>query len=385
VTAAPLDGVLVVAVEQAVAAPFATRQLADLGARVIKIERPGTGDFARHYDSKVNGVSSVFVWLNRGKESVELDIKSPGGRTVLDALLERADVFIHNIAPDAAKALRLDPATLRNRFPELIPAAVSGYGSSGPLASSKAYDLLVQGETGLMSLNGDEEHYARVGISIADISAGMYAYASVLAALYHRSQTGQSLPVDVSLFDSLAEWLSYPLYSTMHSGKPPRRTGTRHGAIVPYGAYPTAGGEQVLLAVQNDAEWRRFCVHVLEDPALADDPSFSSHERRVEQEAELDRRINAALEPLDRVTVLARLAAAGIACARVNPIEQLAAHEQLASEERWTTTGTESGAVRTLLPPWVPDGRSGDLGAVPALGQHTQDVLDWLRSEDGAW
>jgi itaconate CoA-transferase len=221
VTSAPLDGILVVGVEQAVAAPFATRQLADLGARVIKIERPGTGDFARHYDSKVGGMSSVFVWLNRGKESVELDIKTPAGRGVLDALLERADVFIQNIAPDAARALGLDTASLEKRFPRLIPAAISGYGTSGPLASSRAYDLLVQGETGLMSLNGDEEHYARVGISIADISAGMYAYASILAALHHRSRTGAALPVNVSLFDSLAEWLSYPLYYTMHGGGTP--------------------------------------------------------------------------------------------------------------------------------------------------------------------
>lgn len=374
---APLEGVLVVALEQAVAAPFATRQLADLGARVIKIERPGSGDFARHYDTKVAGLCTVFVWLNRGKESVELDVKSAAGRRVLDALLERADVFVHNISPDAARALGLDTATLRASFPRLIPAAVSGYGS-GPLAESKAYDLLVQGETGLLSLSGDEEHYARVGLSIVDISAGMYAYAGILAALHHRSRTGETLPVDVSLFDSLTEWLSYPLYYTMYGGEPPRRTGTRHAMIVPYGAYATAGGEQVMLAVQNNDEWLRFCSVVLDDAALAGDERFSTNERRVRNREQLEGRINATFGALDRAAVLDRLARADIACARVNPIEALASHEQLTSDDRWATTGTEAGPVRTVLPPWLPPGRADQLGDVPALGQHTRSVLDWL-------
>ena len=376
-TPAPLDGVLVVAVEQAVAAPFATRQLADLGARVIKIERPGTGDFARHYDTKVAGLSTVFVWLNRGKESVELDIKSPAGRRVLDGLLARADVFIHNIAPDAAAGLGLDPAALQAAYPRLIAAAVSGYGS-GPLAGSKAYDLLVQGETGLLSLSGDDEHYARVGLSIVDISAGMYAYAGILAALHHRSRTGEALPVDISLFDSLTEWLSYPLYWTMYGGEPPRRTGTRHAMIVPYGAYATAGDEQVMLAVQSDAEWVRFCEFVLEDPGLTRDERFATNERRVANRAALDHRINARLGALDRKAVIDRLERAGMAYARVNRIEELATHEQLASDSRWTTTGTEAGPVRTVLPPWLPPGRAQHLGDVPALGQHTRSVLDWL-------
>jgi itaconate CoA-transferase len=374
---APLEGVLVVALEQAVAAPFATRQLADLGARVIKIERPGSGDFARHYDTKVAGLCTVFVWLNRGKESVELDVKSAAGRRVLDALLERADVFVHNISPDAARALGLDTATLKASFPRLIPAAVSGYGS-GPLAESKAYDLLVQGETGLLSLSGDEEHYARVGLSIVDISAGMYAYAGILAALHHRSRTGETLPVDVSLFDSLTEWLSYPLYYTMYGGEPPRRTGTRHAMIVPYGAYATAGGEQVMVAVQNHDEWLRFCSVVLDDAALAGDDRFSTNERRVRNREQLEELINATFGALDRAAVLDRLARADIACARVNPIEALASHEQLTSGDRWATTGTEAGPVRTVLPPWLPPGRADQLGDVPALGQHTGSVLDWL-------
>jgi itaconate CoA-transferase len=382
VSGAPLDGVVVVAVEQAVAAPFATRQLADLGARVIKVERPGTGDFARHYDTKVAGLCSVFVWLNRGKESVELDIKSPAGRTVLDALLERADVFVHNIAPDAAAGLGLDPKSVGAAHPGLIAAAVSGYGS-GPLAGSKAYDLLVQGETGLLSLSGDEDHYARVGLSIVDISAGMYAYSAILAALLHRHRTGEALPVEVSLFDSLTEWLTYPLYWTMYGGEAPRRTGTRHAMIVPYGAYATAGGEQVMLAVQSDAEWVRFCATVLDDPGLTRDERFATNEARVANRAMLEDRIDATLGALDRAAVLERLARAGLACARVNRIEDLATHEQLASPERWTTTATEAGPVRTLLPPWLPPGRADRLGAVPALGEHTQSVLDWLGL-DGA-
>ena len=374
---APLDGVVVVAVEQAVAAPFATRQLADLGARVIKIERPGTGDFARHYDTRAGGLSTVFVWLNRGKESVELDIKSPAGRPVLDALLERADVFIHNITADAAAGLGLDPRSLQAAHPGLIAAAVSGYGA-GPLAGSKAYDLLVQGESGLLSLSGDEEHYARVGLSIVDISAGMYAYSAILAALHHRSRTGEALPVEVSLFDSLAEWLSYPLYWTMFGGEAPRRTGTRHAMIVPYGAYPTAGGEQVMLAVQSDVEWVRFCATVLEDPALTRDRRFATNEARVANRVALEARIDAVFGVLDRKAVIERLERADLAYARVNRIEELAVHEQLAAEERWTTTGTEAGPIRTLRPPWLPPGREADLGDVPALGQHTRAVLDWL-------
>ena len=380
-TVAPLDGVVVVAVEQAVAAPFATRQLADLGARVIKIERPQSGDFARHYDTKVAGLSSVFVWLNRGKESVELDIKAPAGRRVLDALLERADVFVHNIAPDAAADLGLDSKNLQAAHPRLIAASISGYGS-GPLAGSKAYDLLVQGESGLLSLSGDENHYARVGLSIVDISAGMYAYAGILAALHHRSRTGEALPVDVSLFDSLTEWLSYPLYWTMYGGEAPRRTGTRHAMIVPYGAYATAGGEQIMLAVQSDPEWVRFCEVVLEDPSVTRDERFATNERRVANRAALDERIHATLGALDRRAVIERLERADMAYARVNRIEELATHEQLQTDARWATTGTEAGPVRTVLPPWLPPGRAEQLGDVPALGQHTRAVLDWLGLND---
>jgi formyl-CoA transferase len=361
--------------EQAVAAPFATRQLADLGARVIKLERPGSGDFARGYDGKVGGLSSAFLWLNRGKESVELDVKAPEGRVLLDALLARADVFLHNISPGAAERLGIDSATLSARFPGLIAGSVSGYGTRGPMAEAKAYDLLVQGETGLISLTGDEDSPAKVGISIADISAGMYAYASVLAAIHHRSRTGEALPVDVSLFDSLTEWLLYPMYYTAHGGTAPKRMGASHATIAPYGPYSTGDGGQVLLAVQNEREWLRFCTDVVRMPELAEDPRFGSQELRVGNRGELDAVIVERLGCLDRETVLKRLDAADIASGRLNPIERLPEHEQLAG--RWTSTGTPAGAVPTVLPPWAPPG-AADYGDVPALGEHTRAVREWL-------
>jgi len=376
-THGPLDGVVVVALEQAVAVPFATRQLADLGARVIKLERPGSGDFARSYDTKVGGMSSAFVWLNRGKESVEIDIKSDDGRVLLDALLQRADVFIHNISPSAATRAGLDSDTLQRSYPNLIAGSVSGYGSSGPLAESKAYDLLIQGETGLLSLNGDDEHMAKVGISIADISAGMYAYSSLLAAILHRWRTGEALPVDISLFDSLTEWLGYPMYYTMYGGEAPRRTGMSHATIAPYGAFAVGRDDQILIAVQNDHEWIHFCSEVLRQSDLASDPRFLSHELRVAHGDELDELIAMCFEHLDRSTVMDRLGNAGIATARINTIGYLAHHEQLADPRRWTSTGTEVGPVTTVLPPWIP--REGlTYGDVPALGQHTAQVRTWL-------
>jgi itaconate CoA-transferase len=375
----PLDGVVVVAVEQAVAIPFATRQLADLGARVIKIEREGAGDFARHYDHVVDGLSSAFVWLNRGKESIELDFKTAEGRRVLDALLARADVFLHNISPSAAKRQGLDSATLSATFPRLISGSVSGYGS-GPMADSKAYDLLVQGETGLISLSGTEEHPSKVGVSIADISAGMYVYASTLAAIHHREQTGQVLTVDVSLFDSLTEWLGYPLLYTMHGGEAPRRMGANHATIAPYGAFETSDGE-ILIAVQNRYEWTRFCADVLDSPHLEDDERFASNALRVQNVAALTYLVNACLSSLDRVTVAARLDAAGIANARLNHIEDLEHHEQVTERDRWVPVHTEVGPVKTMLPPWVPDGHGSGYGPIPHLGQHTKQIYGWLGLE----
>jgi itaconate CoA-transferase len=373
----PLDGVVVVSVEQAVAAPFATRQLADLGARVIKIERRDRGDFARHYDETVHGLSSVFVWLNRGKESMTLDLKQPAGKAILDDLLRVADVFVHNISPEAARRAGLDTETLLDRHERLIPCAISGYGRSGPLADVKAYDLLVQGEAGLMSVTGTETYPAKVGVSIADISAGMYAYSSILAALLHRERTGQTVPVDIALFDSLVEWMSHPLYYTMYGGTPPRRMGTSHATIAPYGAFDTRDG-RLLLAVQNDREWTRLCTIVLDAPELADDPRFVTHHRRVQNRQALDEHIGQRLLGLDLRAALELLGRADIACARLNDVADLPDHEQLAARDRWVDTHTPAGRVRTLAPPWPPQEADPCTRTVPDVGAHTAEVLQWL-------
>jgi formyl-CoA transferase len=377
----PLEDIVVVAVEQAVAAPYATRQLADLGARVIKIERPGTGDFARRYDDKVNGLSSAFLWLNRGKESFALDIRSDEGAATLERLLGRCDVFIHNLSPAAAARAGLDTRSVQARHPSVIACGISGYGLEGPLADAKAYDLLIQGETGMIALSGTPEHMAKVGISIADISAGSQAYASILAAIRHRDRTGTALPVDISLFDSLTEWLGYPLYYTIHGGKAPARRGTDHATIAPYGAFTTAGGDQVLIAVQNDAEWSRFCAEVLGDAGLATDPRYQTHALRVDNREALDATISTRFAQLDQQQAFERLREADIASARLNGIAALADHEQLASRDRWTDTATPAGTVRTLLPPWSPGppGQAAELGAVPELGEHTEQLREWLR------
>jgi itaconate CoA-transferase len=373
----PLDGVVVVAVEQAVAAPFATRQLADLGARVIKVERRGRGDFARDYDESVDGLSSAFLWLNRGKESMTLDLKTPDGSAVLDDLLAVSDVFVHNMSPQAARRAGLDTATLHARHERLIPCSISGYGESGPMSDAKAYDLLVQGETGIVSLTGSGEQMAKVGISIADISAGMYAYSSILAALLHRERTGEVLPVEVSLFDSLTEWLAYPMYYTMYGGRAPKRMGTSHPTIAPYGAFEASDG-RLLLAVQNDQEWRRFCAVVLEDPEIADDPRYVSHRRRVENRDDLDARIAARLSSLDLESALQLLEQADIACARLNDISALPEHEQIVGRGRWVDTESPVGMVRTVVPPWLPAETQESLGSVPDVGAHTESVLQWL-------
>ncbi|AEA26274.1 CaiB/BaiF CoA transferase family protein [Pseudonocardia benzenivorans] len=374
-TPRPLDGVTVVTVEQAVAAPFATRQLADLGARVVKIERPGGGDFARGYDRTVNGTSSVFLWLNRGKESLSLDLKAAAGRDVLERLLAGADVFVQNLSPAAAARAGLDPAAVRARHPRVIACGVSGYGTGGPMRDAKAYDLLVQGETGIISINGDPAAMAKVGISIADISAGMYTYSAVLAALVHRDRTGEALPVEVSLFDSLAEWLAYPLYYTLYGGTAPARMGTTHPTIAPYGAFPTADGTPVLVAVQNDREWRRLCEVVLGDPARADDPLFATNHDRIAHRTALDSLVGARLAALPTAQAQALLDEAGIAQARINDIADLPTHPQLVERDRWVDTPTPTGPARTLYPPGLPGDGRAPLGAVPAVGEHTDAVL----------
>jgi itaconate CoA-transferase len=368
----PLDGLLVVALEQAVAAPFATRQLADLGARVIKIERPGDGDFARGYDTSVLGQASYFVWLNRGKESVELDVKSAAGAEAMAALLARADVFVQNLAPGAAERLGLDADRLLARHPRLICCSVSGYGPDGPYAGKKAYDLLVQCEAGLLSVTGTPEAPCKAGISVADIAAGMYAYTGVLTALYERERTGRGARFEVSLLDALGEWMSQPYLYTVYGGQEPRRTGARHASISPYGPYKARGGE-VFIGLQNEREWAVLCEKVLGRPDLA--LRFASNQDRVAHDDELTAIIEAALAGLTPDEVVTRLDAAGIASARLRTPAGFAAHPQLSARGRWREADTPGGPVRTLLPPVTVPGREPVMGAVPALGQHTDSVL----------
>jgi crotonobetainyl-CoA:carnitine CoA-transferase CaiB-like acyl-CoA transferase len=373
----PLDGITVIAVEQAVAAPFATRQLADLGERVIKVERPGVGDFARGYDTTVNGMSSHFVWLNRSKESLTLDLKQRDAIDVLERLLARADVFIHNLAPGAMGRLGFGADETRRRYPRLIVCELSGYGSSGPYRDKKAYDLLVQSEAGVLSITGSEDQPAKVGISIADISAGMYAFSSVLAALLRRERTGEGAALDVSLFDSLSEWMSYPMYYT-YGGKQPPRSGARHATIDPYGPYVAGDGKVVYLGLQNEREWARFCANVLQQAELAIDARFASNPRRVEHRHELDAIITAAFGALTAGQVIARLEAAQIANARMNNVRELIDHPQLAARNRWRDVATPAGPVRTLLPPFNFADMEIPMGAIPAVGQHTDAILGEL-------
>jgi crotonobetainyl-CoA:carnitine CoA-transferase CaiB-like acyl-CoA transferase len=372
--AGPLDGLLVVALEQAVAAPFATRQLADLGARVIKIERAGAGDFARGYDTSVLGQASYFVWLNRGKESVELDVKSDDGRAVMAALLARADVFVQNLAPGAAERLGLDAAGLLARHRRLICCSVSGYGPDGPYAGKKAYDLLVQCEAGLLSVTGTPDVPCKAGISVADIAAGMYAYTGVLTALYERERTGRGSSFTVSLLDALGEWMTQPYLYTVYGGREPRRTGARHASISPYGPYQARGGE-VFIGLQNEREWAVLCDRVLARSDLITDERFTTNPDRVKHDDELTAIIEDVLASMTPDEVVARLDAAGIASARLRTPAEFAAHPQLAARDRWREADTPGGPVRALLPPVTVPGRESAMGAVPALGQHTEAVL----------
>lgn len=373
----PLNGITVVAVEQAVAAPFATRQLADLGARVIKIERPTVGDFARAYDTTVQGMSSHFVWLNRSKESLTLDLKRPEAIDVLGRLLGRADVFIHNLAPGAMRRLGFGSAEVRRSYPRLIVCEVSGYGSTGPYRDKKAYDLLVQSETGVLSVTGTPDEPAKVGISIADISAGMYAFSTVLAALFRREKTGEGSSLEVSLFDSLAEWMSYPMYYA-YGGAPPKRSGARHAVIAPYGPYRAGDGNVVYLGLQNEREWSRFCAEVMRRPEMASDERFSSNPRRVEHREELDKAVTEAFRGLTAEQVIERLEGAQIANARMNTVEQLIAHPQLAARDRWREVDSPAGAVRMLKPPFNFDEVEVPMRPIPAVGEHTDAILGEL-------
>lgn len=370
--ATPLRGITVVSVEQAVAAPFATRQLADLGARVIKVERPGGGDFARSYDATVKGQSSYFVWLNRSKESLSLDIKSRAGAEILTGLIARADVFVQNLAPGAAARLGITAAEMVERHPRLVACDVTGYASDGPYADRRAYDLLIQAETGLLSVTGTAESPARVGASVADIAGGTYALTGILSALYARERTGVGAALEVSLFEALTEWMSQPLYYAMYTGAAPPRIGTNHATIAPYGTFATADGS-VLFAIQNEREWVRLCTDVLGLPGLAADPRFASNVARVAHRDELQDEIERVFATRSTAQVTEQLSAARIASGAANTVLDLLEHPQLAPG--WAEIDTPGGAVRAVRPPVRFGAGRPRLGAVPAPGEHTDRIL----------
>ncbi len=374
----PLDGLLVVSVEQAIAAPFASRQLADLGARVIKIERPGVGDFARAYDHTVRGLASHFVWTNRSKESLTLDLKRPEALDVLRRLVSRADVFLHNLAPGAMGRLGFGAAALREEHPRLVVCEISGYGTSGPYRDKKAYDLLVQSEAGLVSITGTPETPSKVGISIADIAAGMYAFSSILAALGRRAKTGSGALLDISMLDALSEWMGYPAYYAGYGGTPLPRTGARHAAIAPYGPYVAGDGHVVYLGLQNEREWARFCADVLDRPALVSDPRFSSNALRVEHHDELEQIIIAAFADKTAQHVVDKLETAQIANARMNTVDEFLEHPQLAARGKWQQVDSPVGPLRALVPPYGFDDVAPKMGPIPALGEHTGKILSEL-------
>lgn len=380
----PLKGITVVTLEHAIAAPFATRQLADLGSRVIKIERPGVGDFARGYDNRVRGLASHFVWTNRSKESLTLDVKQADAAQVLERLvLEKADVVVQNLAPGAAARLGLGYETLAARKPSIIVCDISGYGADGPYRDKKAYDLLIQSEAGFVSVTGTADEPCKAGPSIADIAAGMYAYTNILAALLQRAQTGRGQHIDISMLEALAEWTSYPLYYAFGGAPPPPRTGAAHATIYPYGPFPSgADGGSVMLGLQNEREWVNFCDKVLCRPELGKDPRFAGNARRVEERGVLRDIIVDAFSTLSAAQVVERLDAAQIANARVNTMHDVWAHPQLQARSRWRDVGTSSGVVPAMLPPgtWT-DGPRMD--PVPALGQHTDAILAELGVDAG--
>lgn len=376
----PLEGITVVALEQAVAAPFATRQLADLGARVIKVERPAVGDFARGYDRTMAGESSYFVWLNRGKESIELDIKEPADRALLDRVVGEADVFVQNLVPGAVERLGLDAATLRAQRRELIHCSISGYGSEGPYKTKKAYDLLVQCEAGLVGITGTPDDHAKVGISIADIATGMYAFSGILTALYERERTGQGSTLEVAMIDALGEWMMQPTYYSVYGDQPSRRTGARHASIAPYGPYRTGDDSTVFLGVQSDREWALFCRDVIDRPDLIEDARFVHNPERVAHDAQLTPIVEDALAALTADEAISRLEQAGIACARMRTTREFFDHPQLQARDRWREVTTPAGSVQALLPPVTVSGREALMGEVPALGQHNRR----LREEFGA-
>ena len=383
--ARPLDGITVISLEHAIAAPFCTRQLADLGARVIKVERPNVGDFARAYDQRVDGLASHFVWVNRSKESLTLDLKQPGALAVLKQLIATADVLVQNLAPGAAARMGLGYDDLCAAHPALIVCDISGYGDNGPYRDKKAYDLLIQSEAGFLSVTGTPDEPSKAGNSIADIAAGMYAYTGILAALLQRDKrggTGKGAHIDVSMLESLTEWMGYPMYYAYQGATPPPRSAASHATIYPYGPFVAGDGGTVMLGLQNEREWKLFCERVLQDAALATDPRFDSNARRNEHRETLKALILATFARLSTADVLARLDDAQIANARMNSMADVWAHPQLQARERWRRVGTPSGDVPALLPPGRISSFDYRMDPVPAVGQHTQAILRALGQGD---
>lgn len=371
----PLDGITVLSLEHAIAAPFCTRQLADLGARVIKIERPGVGDFARAYDERVRGMASHFVWVNRSKESLTLDLKAPEAQQILHKLLPKVDVLVQNLAPGAAARLGLSYEKLHEQYPRLIVCDISGYGVGGPYEQKKAYDLLIQSESGFVSVTGTPDEMAKAGCSIADISAGMYAYTNVLSALLLREKTGEGSHIDVAMLESMVEWMGFPLYYAFDGASPPSRAGASHAAIYPYGPFAVANGQTVMLGLQNEREWKAFCEQVLLRSDLVEHPDFCRNSLRHQHRAELKSIIEQVFAPLSKQEVIARLEAAGIANASVNDMQGVWQHEQLKARERWTKVESPVGELPALLPPGKNNQFDYRMDPIPALGEHTEAIL----------
>ena len=374
----PLDGITVIALEHVIAAPFCTRQLADLGARIIKIERPGDGDFARGYDTQVEGLSSHFVWVNRSKESLTLDLKQEAALAILKNLLKTADVFIQNLAPGAAARMGLTAQALQKDNPGLILCSISGYGNDGPYRDKKAYDLLIQSEAGFLSVTGTPDTPSKAGNSIADIAAGMYAYTNILAALLQRGKTGRGTVIDISMLEALSEWMSFPMYYAYKGANPPSRNGASHATIYPYGPFQTGDGKTVMLGLQNEREWVQFCEIVLENSSLAQDARFDRNFKRNEKRAELLEIINACFCQMTADQLIARLEKAQIANAQLNDMEGLWNHKQLQARQRFTEVDTPNGAIAALLPPGLNDSYEYRMDPVPAVGEHTNAILSEL-------
>jgi len=371
----PLDGITVISLEHAIAAPFCTRQLADMGARVIKVERPKVGDFARGYDERVRGMASHFVWTNRSKESLALDLKHPQAQEVLQSLLAKADVLVQNLAPGAASRMGLGFDDLHAKYPQLIVCDISGYGEGGPYETKKAYDLLIQSESGFISVTGSPDAPAKAGCSMSDIAAGMYAYSGILNALLLRGKTGKGSRLDVSMLESTVEWMNFPLYYAFEGATPPPRAGAAHATIFPYGPFPVGDGSNVMLGLQNEREWRVFCEKVLLAPELADDPAYASNSKRVQNREQLTALIKQAFSPMTIDQVTQRLEDAQIANARVNEMKDVWAHPQLAARKRWVEVDSPVGKLPALIPPGTNSAFQAKMQAIPALGEHTHAIL----------